>query len=40
MYLDSLQISRMPMKQRICTFDAVGRASHWSGGEPAAEMSA
>ena len=32
-------ISRKPTTQRICTFAAVGSASHWSAGEPAAEMS-
>ena len=30
---------RAPTKQRICAFAAVGSASHWSGGLPAAEMS-
>ena len=39
MLVDSDIISRAPMTSRICTFDAVGSASHCSGGEPAAEMS-
>lgn len=29
-----------PMTQRICTLAAVGSASHWAAGPPAAEMSA
>ena len=37
---DSEMTSRNPMKSRICTLAAVGSASHCSGGEPAAEMSA
>ena len=30
---------RGPTKRMICNFAFVGRASHWSGGPPAAAMS-